>query len=85
MSAGSDHQRIDWSGVPTVFVDVPTCAHCGWLEFDTQRSLANGDGSRTKLAICRGCHQPFKISLEVPGFGNVIWPDQIMGPEDFDL
>ena len=67
--------RIDWSATPIVFVEAATCAHCGSTEYETRRSESNGDGSRTKLAVCRLCHKPFKISVEFPEFGNIVWPD----------
>jgi hypothetical protein len=66
--------RIDWSIVPIVFVTIPSCAHCGSLKYDTRRSGDNGDGTRTKLAICRSCGQPFKICAEFPESGNIILP-----------
>lgn len=72
---GSDAtSRIDWAAVPIVTVDAVTCAHCGSPDHDTQRSVANGDGSRTRLAICRSCSRPFKVCVEIPESGNVIWP-----------
>lgn len=73
MSTGGQ-ERVDWAAAPMVFVPMATCAHCGSTKYDTRRSLDNGDGSRTKLAVCRTCSQPFKIAAELPEFGNVVWP-----------
>ncbi len=66
MSAG----RIDWSTVEVVFVTRPQCPHCHALEYVTTKSEPNGDGTVTRKAICRTCSQPFKISVELPEFGN---------------
>jgi hypothetical protein len=57
-----------------VFVTAAACPHCGATDFGTQRSVPNGDGSRTKLAVCRKCAKPFKIIAEFPEPGNVAYP-----------
>lgn len=81
MSDSAGH-RVDWAAAPIVTVDAVTCAHCGSLEHNTVRSVGNGDGSRTRLAICRSCGEPFKICIEIPGIGNVVWPVETMDGED---
>jgi predicted nucleic acid-binding Zn-ribbon protein len=59
-----------------VFVTLPTCPRCGGTKYRTRRSADNGDGSRTKLAVCEAgdCGQPFKIVAEFPEFGNMATP-----------
>ncbi len=69
---GPASHRIDWTAAPIVTVDAVTCAHCGSPEHTTVRSVANGDGSRTRLAICRSCREPFKVNVEIPKIRNVI-------------
>lgn len=68
--------RTDWQKVPTVFVVVPWCPTCYCLKYDKVRTCDNGDGTATKLCICRGCGKPYKIVPEFPESGNdVIWED----------
>jgi hypothetical protein len=62
-------RRINWADCPLVVVTAPACP-CGSLEYTTQRSEANGDGTTTRKAICRECGHPFKIAIELPYFGN---------------
>ena len=62
-------ERIDWRDVPRVYVTAPSCAACGCLDYDTNKSSANGDGSTTRKALCRACGSPFKIVTELPNFG----------------
>jgi hypothetical protein len=75
-------QRTDWSAVPMVFVEAVTCPRCGSTRYETTRSLDNGDDSRTKLARCRGCRQPFKVVSEIPESGNIVWPPGYFGVVD---
>ncbi len=74
--AGQSQQppRIKWNNVPVVYLPVyrAACPRCGGCEFEHVRSMGNGDGSATELAICLSCAGPYKIVREpqFPGSGN---------------
>jgi hypothetical protein len=75
-----------WANAPIVFVTLPACPSCGSIEYRKVRTESNGDGSRTRKAVCRGCGLPFKIvvelpEIELPKMGNPVWPVGIMQPE----
>jgi hypothetical protein len=80
--SGSAGKRIDWAACPFVTVDAVTCAHCGSPDYISVRSMSNGDGSRTRLAICQSCKEPYKICVEIPEIGNVTWPVDLIEHED---
>jgi hypothetical protein len=66
--------RTDWALVPTVLIPLPVCPQCGHEKYDRVRTNANGDGSSTKLCVCRACGRSYKICCEFPESGNdVIW------------
>lgn len=66
--------RTDWSTAPTIFVEKPTCPHCGSAAYDRVRTVAGGDGSTTKRVRCRACRQPYKICVELPEPGDsTVW------------
>ena len=62
--------RIDWTTTPIQFIPLATCDGCGSPRYDCQRSVGNGDGSRTKFVICRDCGLAYRIASEIPEFGN---------------
>jgi hypothetical protein len=66
----AEPSRIHWADVPTVFIVLPACVHCGGTDYQTIRSEPNGDGSTTRKAVCRVCSHPFKICAELPNFGK---------------
>ena len=56
--------RINWAEAPLCFVVLPSCQHCRSTRYRSSRSVDNGDGSRTLLAVCRDCGEPYKIISE---------------------
>lgn len=68
-------QRTDWSAVPIVFIQAPTCPYCGAVELRSIRSIDQGDDSRMRLAECKVCVMPFKVVIEkFPPDGNPTFP-----------
>jgi len=66
-------KRINWGEVADYcWIPLPKCPMCGSLEFRRQRTIQNGDGTTTKLAIClnKKCGRPFKIVIDFPPGGN---------------
>ncbi len=64
-----------WASAPMIFVVAPACPACGHEKYDRTRTSAGGDGSRTRKATCRRCHQRFKIIIEpVPDSGTATLP-----------
>lgn len=57
--------RIDWQSVVEITVPAIKCPHCETLKPITVRSMANGDGSRTRQCVCRRCSQPFIAIIEI--------------------
>jgi hypothetical protein len=66
-----------------VFVAVPCCPACGETRYTKIRTESGGDGSSVKKVVCRyvdrddndrGCGHHYKIVLELPESGNVIYP-----------
>lgn len=49
-----------------VTLTAPACPECGTTELTTQRSIDNGDGSRTRVTICDdpSCRTRFDIVVE---------------------
>lgn len=67
--------RHDWSAAPTVIVSRTACPHCWYGKYDRVRTNDNGDGSSTKLCVCRACNGTYKIVEEFPESGiEVVWP-----------
>jgi hypothetical protein len=60
-----------WHNVPCVFIVAPHCPVCFAGRPIIVRSEANGDGSKTRKAVCRRCSEKFKIVVELPEFGKV--------------
>lgn len=68
----------DWSTAPYVFLFVPepppiVCPFCRLAGTPIYvRSEKNGDGSVTRLSVCRGCSERFKLVVETaPATGKV--------------
>ena len=60
-----------WEDAPLVFVQRPTCPHCGsGATPQTIRSEDNGDGSTTRKSVCARCGERFKVVIELPEIGN---------------
>lgn len=69
-----------WASTPIITIYAATCPHCKAQEhYDRDRTDDNGDGSRTKKAICRTCGKRFRIVIEpLPVSGSwVQWPGTI--------
>jgi len=49
-----------------VFVEQVACPRCGSVDIKTTRSIANGDGSRSRSTACRACDWKFTVVVERP-------------------
>lgn len=47
-----------------VIVTAPRCPDCGSTELISFRSIANGDGTRTKWTRCKWCSARFVLVIE---------------------
>jgi hypothetical protein len=59
-----------WEDVPLVVIHRPACPSCGCWAHILHRSCQNGDGTTTRLAICKRCSGRFKILVELPISGK---------------
>ncbi len=47
-----------------VTIHRPRCPECDGDDLQTQRSIDNGDGTRTRITVCRSCDCHFDVVVE---------------------
>jgi DNA-directed RNA polymerase subunit RPC12/RpoP len=47
-----------------LFLRLPRCPSCGSTRLLAYRSVDNGDGSRTRYAVCAACKQRLVVVVE---------------------
>lgn len=62
---------INWATAEQVEITLPACPNCDCLDYRKVRTDPNGDGSRTRKVICKGCKSPYKIVVELPVSGSL--------------
>jgi hypothetical protein len=70
-----DDRPPAWADAPYVFVELPSCPHCGTARRPiVVRSEAGGDGSVMRKCVCRRCSGRYRLVLELPATGNPAGP-----------